>query len=274
MSARRKRKLSGRNNKTSANKRRKIKKENKSNEPIYCICKKQWDGKPMVQCAICLEWFHFRCLKIKQKSIVWADEFNCPHCTTAKVNKSKTKLKQQNNIKVKKEYKKSKKVKIKRERNIRNEISKKQQKISNSNRNICNKGCIKQEIINNNAVTEINSDVIDKLKGIYGLINSLNDGNNIINNDNVSEQSTVISLHETLKNKTDIINALKQQITKYENHIEILRNNHEMLKNNVKEELNNISDDFEGKVDKYLKLMDLQNAMVDQDNSFRNIMFL
>ena len=60
-----------------------IKKEEKriqeQAKEIFCICRQPDDGTLMVQCEICLEWFHCHCLGIT-KTKDRAEPFRCRPC--------------------------------------------------------------------------------------------------------------------------------------------------------------------------------------------------
>eukprot|EP01083_Nonionella_stella_P064747 169041_1 len=52
---------------------------------VYCICRQGHNSKNggMIQCGGCLEWFHFRCLNIKEGSVFYHDDkFPCPFCSS------------------------------------------------------------------------------------------------------------------------------------------------------------------------------------------------
>ena len=50
--------------------------------PLYCICRKPDDGREMIMCDACQDWFHLECLKI---SMPGANErFECPPCKARK----------------------------------------------------------------------------------------------------------------------------------------------------------------------------------------------
>ncbi|KAA1469150.1 hypothetical protein DENSPDRAFT_834719 [Dentipellis sp. KUC8613] len=53
----------------------------KAKVEVYCLCKGVDDGTPMVQCGLCKDWFHFRCIDLKRED---ADEivmYVCQACT-------------------------------------------------------------------------------------------------------------------------------------------------------------------------------------------------
>jgi hypothetical protein len=49
-------------------------------EPVFCICRKPDNGRPMVCCDVCDEWFHCDCVKISDKIAMRLDRFVCPMC--------------------------------------------------------------------------------------------------------------------------------------------------------------------------------------------------
>ncbi|PWN37836.1 uncharacterized protein FA14DRAFT_170608 [Meira miltonrushii] len=50
----------------------------------FCICRKGDDGKPMVLCANCNEWYHFKCIGLTKKAAESLTEFTCPSCVDDK----------------------------------------------------------------------------------------------------------------------------------------------------------------------------------------------
>ncbi|MCO5589549.1 hypothetical protein L7F22_043517 [Adiantum nelumboides] len=50
----------------------------------FCICRKGDDGKPMVLCAVCSKWYHFKCIGLTKKVAESLTEFTCPSCVKAK----------------------------------------------------------------------------------------------------------------------------------------------------------------------------------------------
>ncbi|CDO75985.1 hypothetical protein BN946_scf184548.g2 [Trametes cinnabarina] len=45
---------------------------------VYCICKKPDDGSPMIHCASCKDWFHFRCVELSEKDAEEIQEWEGP----------------------------------------------------------------------------------------------------------------------------------------------------------------------------------------------------
>ena len=50
------------------------------NEVTYCICKLPDDGRPMVQCNHCFEWFHLHCVSLSLKAARALVDYICPKC--------------------------------------------------------------------------------------------------------------------------------------------------------------------------------------------------
>ncbi|KAI0350712.1 hypothetical protein OH77DRAFT_1412629 [Trametes cingulata] len=46
----------------------------------YCICNKPNDGSPMIHCASCKDWFHFRCVELSEKDAEEIQLYICPPC--------------------------------------------------------------------------------------------------------------------------------------------------------------------------------------------------
>ena len=53
---------------------------NKGSERLYCTCRKPDDGKTMVECETCQEWFHIQCLNMTKNQVKKMDSFNCNEC--------------------------------------------------------------------------------------------------------------------------------------------------------------------------------------------------
>ena len=52
----------------------------KGTEVTYCLCGKGDDGRVMIQCDECLEWYHHHCLSISQNQARQLGDFICPKC--------------------------------------------------------------------------------------------------------------------------------------------------------------------------------------------------
>ncbi|UZJ54489.1 hypothetical protein CBS101457_003809 [Exobasidium rhododendri] len=57
---------------------------------VYCTCRKGDNGKPMVSCAECNEWFHFKCVGLTKKVAATLAEYVCPACKEKTGRISKT----------------------------------------------------------------------------------------------------------------------------------------------------------------------------------------
>ena len=49
-------------------------------EVTYCICKGADDGRPMIQCDTCLDWFHCVCVGVSVRSAKGLRTYECPNC--------------------------------------------------------------------------------------------------------------------------------------------------------------------------------------------------
>ncbi|XP_069193733.1 nucleosome-remodeling factor subunit BPTF-like [Procambarus clarkii] len=47
---------------------------------LYCVCRQPYDGKFMVQCDMCAEWFHGVCVGVTLASVRSKPEYACPRC--------------------------------------------------------------------------------------------------------------------------------------------------------------------------------------------------
>ena len=49
--------------------------------PVFCVCRLIDDGRKMIQCAHCREWFHVSCVQVETKYIENVDlDWNCNAC--------------------------------------------------------------------------------------------------------------------------------------------------------------------------------------------------
>ena len=55
-----------------------------NNEILYCFCKQPDDGTIMIQCDVCDEWFHGRCVGITPGEALRIDKYFGPFCTQKK----------------------------------------------------------------------------------------------------------------------------------------------------------------------------------------------
>jgi len=51
---------------------------------LYCVCRRPDDGSPMVQCDVCKEWFHCRCINITREQAEQMGHYHCPTCKRRK----------------------------------------------------------------------------------------------------------------------------------------------------------------------------------------------
>jgi hypothetical protein len=51
-------------------------------DETYCICRGRDDGRPMICCDTCSEWYHAKCLKLTKKKLdlLKVTSFICPRC--------------------------------------------------------------------------------------------------------------------------------------------------------------------------------------------------
>ena len=62
--------------------RRKPSKSTKDVFPVYCLCRLIDDGKKMILCAGCSEWFHVACVQVQKKFITSRKlDWFCPTCS-------------------------------------------------------------------------------------------------------------------------------------------------------------------------------------------------
>ena len=47
---------------------------------LYCICRKPFEGRFMIECSECLEWFHGDCVNITPRQARFINEYVCPQC--------------------------------------------------------------------------------------------------------------------------------------------------------------------------------------------------
>ena len=57
--------------------------EDESERDIFCLCRRPESGM-MIECTICHEWYHSKCLKIARGKVKDDDEFICPVCDHTK----------------------------------------------------------------------------------------------------------------------------------------------------------------------------------------------
>ena len=49
-------------------------------EEVICICQRPDDGRPIVQCDTCKDWFHCNCMKLTRRKAMALPSFTCPNC--------------------------------------------------------------------------------------------------------------------------------------------------------------------------------------------------
>lgn len=49
-------------------------------EELYCLCRKPWNGRFMIACDFCNEWFHGSCVNITQTEALSIDKYKCTQC--------------------------------------------------------------------------------------------------------------------------------------------------------------------------------------------------
>ena len=47
---------------------------------VFCLCRGRDDGRPMVQCSSCSDWFHCQCMGLTLKEAKAKERFECPEC--------------------------------------------------------------------------------------------------------------------------------------------------------------------------------------------------
>ena len=52
----------------------------KGDDRVYCLCRKPWQGRFMIQCNNCSEWYHGACVNITQTDAVDIDIYQCDDC--------------------------------------------------------------------------------------------------------------------------------------------------------------------------------------------------
>ncbi|PWN53475.1 hypothetical protein IE53DRAFT_377314 [Violaceomyces palustris] len=63
--------------------------EEEEDDKEYCVCKGKDDGRPMVWCVECDDWFHFKCVGLTQKEAKNLVEYVCAACSEKTGNLSK-----------------------------------------------------------------------------------------------------------------------------------------------------------------------------------------
>ena len=47
---------------------------------LYCLCRKPWQGRFMIQCDRCDEWFHGACVNVTPTEALDIDQYTCLKC--------------------------------------------------------------------------------------------------------------------------------------------------------------------------------------------------
>jgi len=50
-------------------------------QPTYCICNGPDDGRVMIQCEKCEDWFHAECVHLSDEECEKMEHFTCPRCS-------------------------------------------------------------------------------------------------------------------------------------------------------------------------------------------------
>lgn len=50
----------------------------------YCVCRKPWEGRFMIQCDFCDEWYHGSCVNISATDALTIDKYKCSGCRERK----------------------------------------------------------------------------------------------------------------------------------------------------------------------------------------------
>lgn len=51
-----------------------------TNDKLYCSCRKPWEGRFMILCDYCQEWFHGSCVNVTSSEALNIDKYKCPGC--------------------------------------------------------------------------------------------------------------------------------------------------------------------------------------------------
>merc|ERR1712228_568236 len=67
--------------------RRKIQNEEEEEVKLYCICKRPYDNKPMLQCTFCAEWYHYECQELinDPNQPIDKSKFECSECIQSRL---------------------------------------------------------------------------------------------------------------------------------------------------------------------------------------------
>ncbi|PKI84486.1 Transcription factor bye1 [Malassezia vespertilionis] len=54
--------------------------EEEEDDKVYCVCRKQDNGSPMICCSVCGEWYHLKCMGLSKRVADAMDEYVCDPC--------------------------------------------------------------------------------------------------------------------------------------------------------------------------------------------------
>lgn len=58
--------------------------DDEDNQQLYCICRKPDNGKVMIACDECDEWFHVECIGISKDKAQTIQKYVCAECRGGK----------------------------------------------------------------------------------------------------------------------------------------------------------------------------------------------
>lgn len=58
-------------------------KERAADTKLYCTCRTPDDGTWMINCELCEEWYHGRCINLREEDAYNIDSYACTSCTNA-----------------------------------------------------------------------------------------------------------------------------------------------------------------------------------------------
>ncbi|PJE78326.1 hypothetical protein CI610_02741 [invertebrate metagenome] len=47
---------------------------------VFCVCRKPWQGRFMIQCDYCQEWYHGSCVNVTATEALDIDKYKCKGC--------------------------------------------------------------------------------------------------------------------------------------------------------------------------------------------------
>ena len=57
-----------------------VKDDDENDDTLYCVCKQRYNGRFMIQCDMCDEWYHGSCVNVSPSEAVNIDKYKCPVC--------------------------------------------------------------------------------------------------------------------------------------------------------------------------------------------------